>query len=135
MQIFDAPTREACTVERARTNTPLQALVLLNDEQFVEAARGLAQRVLTEGPADVDGRLTLAFRTVTARHPSARELATLRTLLELQLVEYAEDPDGAHLLIAVGASTPDPALDVAELAAWTHVANLLLNLDEVVTKG
>ena len=82
-----------------------------------------------------DGRLSLAFRMVTARHPDESELATLRQLLELQLLEYGEDAAGARALVAVGESTPDPDLDVVELAAWTHVTNLLLNLDEVVTKG
>ena len=134
MVTFDAPSREACTVQRARTNTPLQALVLLNDVQWVEAARAFAQRILTEGGASDGGRLAWAFRSVTARAPGADELAVLQALLSDVRAEFATDLEGAEALLATGQAPRDAALDAAEHAAWTTVASLLLNLDEAVTQ-
>jgi hypothetical protein len=134
MTLFDAPAREACTVQRARTNTPLQALALLNDVQLVEAARAFAARLLRERGGDA-ARLERGFRAVTGRRPDGGELAILAEVLAGHRAAYAGDLDGAHALLAVGASAPDPALDAAELAAWTLVANLLLNLDEALTRG
>ena len=141
MSMFDAPSREACTVRRARTNTPLQALALLNDKQYVEAARGFAQRTLREGGANDEERLTWAFRLVTARRPDERELRVLRSLLQRQREGFARQPEAASQFIDAATTQVQPThLDRdrthdPELAAWTLLANLLLNLDEVVTKG
>jgi hypothetical protein len=135
LQTFDAPSREACTVRRPRTNTPLQALALMNDVQFVEAARNFAERILTKGGSDTDARLTYAFRLVTSRTPTAAELAVLKTTLEAHHAEFKSHPDFATKLLSEGESPRDMALDPAEHAAWTMLANLLLNLDEAVTKG
>jgi hypothetical protein len=131
---FDAPTRESCTVTRARTNTPLQALVLLNDPTFLEAARALAQRILREKGLDREGRLRFAFRLCTARTPDEREVRVLVRVLDLQWKNYLRDRQAAKELLGVG-ELPRPAtLDGAELAAWTAVSNLLLNLDETITR-
>ena len=135
LTLLDAPSREACTVTRARTNTPLQALALMNDVQFVEAARALAERVLREGGATDEERAGWAFRLATARRPEPGELAVLLRLVEAQRAEYTSSGADAEALLGVGESAPDPELDPAELAAWTAAASLILNLDEVLTKG
>jgi hypothetical protein len=132
--IFDAPNREQSCAQRARTNTPLQALVTLNDPSFVEAARVLAQRILLEGPADLDGRLTFAFRAALARMPSAAELATLREAFQEQRERYRRDADAASALVSVGASARAAQLDVHEHAAWTTVVAILINLDEFIMR-
>jgi mono/diheme cytochrome c family protein len=135
MNAFDAPSRESCTVRRERTNTPLQALLLLNETQYVECARALAERVLREsGPAQED-RLTYLFRLATARRPDAREMGELLAALRGHREEYTRDVEAAKKLIAVGETKPDAAFSPGELAAWTMVANLILNLDEMVNKG
>jgi hypothetical protein len=132
--IFDAPTREECAVARPRTNTPLQALVTLNDPTFVEAARVFAQRILADGPQDIDGRLTLAFRTTLGRTPTTAELQVLRTRLHQQLKHYKTHRDAAEQVVNAG-HYPRPAnLDVAEHAAWTTLASMLLNLDETIVR-
>ncbi|MCA9053880.1 MAG: DUF1553 domain-containing protein [Planctomycetaceae bacterium] len=141
MAMFDAPSREACAVRRARTNTPLQALALMNDKQYVEAARHFAQRILDSGGESDEARLVWAFRTVTARRPDPHELEVLQSLLASQQEAFSNHPDAAKELVDSATTQPQPAhLDRdhardPELAAWTLVANLLLNLDEVVTKG
>ena len=135
LQTFDAPSREACVVRRPRTNTPLQALTLMNDVQFVEAARHLAARTLKEGGSDTESRLTFAFRLVTAREPTGEELAILTSTLETHLKEYRREQESAAELLSAGESPRDMSLDTAEHAAWTMIGNLLLNLDETVTKG
>ena len=135
MITFDAPSRESCTVRRERTNTPLQALLLLNDPQYVEAARHLAQRILKEGGKTADQRLSFAFRLVTARSPNTEEIAELRGAYESHLGSFRQDAKAAQDLIEVGESKPDESLDAVELAAWTMIANLILNLDEVINKG
>ncbi len=132
---FDAPNREVCTVTRPRTNTPLQALALLNDPVFVECARVLAARVLREGGATADERLDYAMRLCVARRPNDRERAVLAKVLDQQLDNYRRDPKGAAALISVGKAPRAMDLDPAELAAWTALANVLMNLDESVTKG
>ncbi len=129
LQTFDAPNREVCTVRRDPTNTPLQALVLLNDPTFVEAARALAQRTLL-----ADGDLANAFRRVTSRAPEDEELVLLSEYLAVELERFRGDPESASALLAVGESMPDERLDPAELAAWTEVCSLLLNLDEAITR-
>jgi hypothetical protein len=132
---FDAPDRETCTVRRARTNTPLQALVLMNDPTYVEASRKLAERALREGGAGEDDRIAYAFRLPLARVPLPQEAAVLRRLLAEQLAHYRADVEAARKLLAVGESPADPALDPAELAAWATVASVILNLDEAVVKN
>ncbi|MAB79282.1 MAG: hypothetical protein CMJ89_08005 [Planctomycetes bacterium] len=134
MQIFDAPSREACIVSRARTNTPLQALALLNDTQCIEAARAFAITLLEEDVADDRERLIRGFRRATARYPSTSELAVLSKLLETEREEFAANEEGATHLTRVGDSTLSSDSEVAELAAWTIVCNLLFNLDEFVNK-
>jgi hypothetical protein len=127
MSTFDAPGREACTVRETRTNTPLQALALMNDVTYVEAARVLAQRMVTQGIAD-------GFRRVLSRRPTAAEEAILRRTQAANLEDFRRNPDAARKLISAGDSKPDPAIDPVELAAMTTVASLILNLDEAVTK-
>ncbi|MGH9671838.1 MAG: DUF1553 domain-containing protein, partial [Bryobacteraceae bacterium] len=131
---FDAPDREKCVIRRARTNTPLQALVLMNDPAFVEAARALAQRVIREAGADVGRRIELAYRLAVARPPTGRELKLLRELARKQQAAYARDREEAVRLIEVGESHPDRGIDPAELAAWTTVASTILSMDEAITK-
>lgn len=135
MQTLDAPDRESCTVRRARTNTPLQALILMNDPTYVEAARKLAERILGEGGATDEQRLTFAFRTATARRPNESELAVLAALLAEQRALYRSNPEQAAQLLRVGDSPTGAPWNVEELAAWTLVAESVLNLDETVTKG
>jgi hypothetical protein len=131
---FDAPDREKCTARRAQTNTPLQALVLLNDPTFVEASRALAQRALLEGGTDSKSRLAYAFRLATARKPNDKELKVLRTLLEGRLTAFKRDRQSALKLLSVGESLRDRKLDIVELAAYTTVASVIFNLDETITK-
>ena len=131
---LDAPTREECVVSRPRTNTPLGALVTLNDPTFVEAARVFAQRILTQGPKEHDARLAFAFRTATCRAPSETELKILRHRFEQQRARFAADPDAASRLVNAGQYARDASLEVSELAAWTTLCNLVLNLDEVLTR-
>src|SRR5262249_38488273 len=135
MNAFDAPSRESCTVRRERTNTPLQALLLLNEKQYFECARALAERVLHEGGPTTEARLIYLFRLAAARRPDAGELAELAAVYKDHLAEYTRDAEAAKKLIAVGESKPDPKRNPSELAAWTMVANLVLNLDEVINKG
>ncbi|HYG77071.1 MAG TPA: PSD1 and planctomycete cytochrome C domain-containing protein [Planctomycetota bacterium] len=135
LNTFDAPDRETCTVRRARTNTPLQALVLMNDPTYVEASRKLAERLMTEGGASAADRITLGFRLVTARKPSDKERAVLQRIFDQQLAVYSKNKDAATKLLTVGESPRNEKLDVSELAAWTVVANTLLNLDETVTRN
>jgi hypothetical protein len=135
MNAFDAPSREACVVRRERTNTPLQALLLLNEKQYFECARALAERVLREGGPTTEARLTYLFRLAAARRPDAGELAELASVYRDHLAEYTRDVEAAKKLIAVGESKPDAKRNPSELAAWTMVANLVLNLDEVINKG
>ena len=134
MITFDAATREACTVRETRTNTPLQALTLMNDVTFLEAARGLAQRVLIEGGATPEKRLRLAFRLATARMPKPNEEEILRNDLDHNLDVYHRDPQAAVKLLTEGESSVNEKLDVSELAAYTGVASLILNFDETITK-
>jgi hypothetical protein len=135
MGIIDAPSREACMVRRERTNTPLQALLLMNDTQYVEAARALGERTMKEGGATADERLAWMFRAATGRKPDATELGVLVATFKDHLATYSGDAEAAKKLIAVGESKPDASLPPHELAAYAMVANLILNLDEVLNKG
>lgn len=132
--ILDAPSREECNIYRARTNTPLQALVTLNDPTFVEAARVFAQKILTEGPAEHDARLAWAFRKATCRQPSDAEMKILRQRFQQQRDRFRGDMEAASKLVNVGQYPREAQLDVAELAAWTAFCNMVLNLDEVLTR-
>lgn len=135
LSTFDAPDRETCVVRRARTNTPLQALILLNDPTYVEASRKFAERILLTGGDDVRQRLVFAYRTLLSRAPSERELAVAGKLVEQQLTHYRANQAAVEKLLQVGEAPRNEKLDPAELAAWTIVASALLNLDETVTRG
>ena len=134
MDVFGAPTREACTVRRERTNTPLQALVTLNDPQFVEAARHMAQTALKEGGATPESRLEFTARRLLVRTLRPDETRVARGSLDELTRYYKEHPDDAKRLIAVGESKADPAVEPSTLAAWTMLTNELMNLDEVLNK-
>ena len=133
LSTFDAPDRESCTVRRARTDTPLQALVLLNDPTYIEASRKLGERLMSEANSDND-RIALVFRLAIARAPKAPETKVLLKLHNEQLAAYRSDPSAALKLLGVGESPRNEKLDPAELAAWTMVASTVLNLDETITK-
>ena len=130
---FDAPDREKCTSRRLITNTPLQALVLLNDPTYVEASRALAQRAILEAGRDPQTRLRYIFRESTGRLPTAAESRILLDLAQRRLTHYHQHPELAAKLIAVGASKA-ANLEVVDLAAWTMVASTIFNLDETITK-
>jgi mono/diheme cytochrome c family protein len=132
---FDAPSREVCTERRPRTNTPLQALATLNDKVFVEASAALARRMLSEAKGSERERATYGFRLCVARTPTPAELDQLTQLYRENLEKYRKEPGAAQALARSGGTTVPPGMDVAELAAWTVVANVLLNLDETITKG
>jgi hypothetical protein len=134
MQIFDAPTREKCTVRRPRTNTPLQALVTLNDTQFVEASRHFARRIIKQGGDRPDQRIVYAFRLATARRPTSSETQILTEIYSDAIQRYQADRDAANQLLSVGESKRDESLDVAEQAAWSIVASAVLNLDETLVR-
>ncbi|MEP6671044.1 MAG: PSD1 and planctomycete cytochrome C domain-containing protein [Chthoniobacter sp.] len=135
MTTFDAPSREQFCTRRERSDTPLQALQLMNDVQHFEAARALAGRILTEGGDATPARLAWAFRTVVGRRPTDHETIIVWGALEKHLARYQKDPEAAKAAVHNGESTPPANLSEPELAAWTLVANLLLNLDETVTKN
>jgi mono/diheme cytochrome c family protein len=131
---FDAPTREECVADRVRSNTPQQALVLLNDPTYVEAARAFAARILHEGGGDDGKRLAWAMRQALGRGAADAELAVLAGLLARQRTEYAADADAAGKLLTVGMALPPADLAKPELAAWTGVARAILNLHECITR-
>jgi hypothetical protein len=131
---FDAPSREVCTVARGNTTTPLQALVLLNDVQYVEAARALAERMLAK-PGDELARLGWAFAECLARPPASQELAVLSAALQRERARYVQSEAAARAFLAAGESPRNDRFPVAEHAAWTQIATLLLNLSETVTRN
>ena len=132
---FDAPDREFCVVRRGVTNTPLQALVLWNDPTYVEAARHFAQRLMTEVSASPEDRIRYAYRLALCRSARPVEVQVMLGVYRDQLARYRADRTQAEKLLAVGESPRNKALDVAEHAAWTSVASVLLNLDEVISKN
>ncbi|MCB1232820.1 MAG: PSD1 domain-containing protein [Verrucomicrobiae bacterium] len=134
MELLDSNGRDICAVNQKRTNTPLQALLLMNDVTFVEAARGLAGRMISEGGESVSDRLTQGYLLTMARPPTEPELNVLESQLESDLAHYRENPAEASSLLMIGESKSDPKLDPVELAAYTNIARVLLNLDETVTK-
>jgi hypothetical protein len=135
MTTFDAPSREACTVRRERTNTPLQALLLMNEPQMVEAARALGARAMKEGGSSVEERLAYAFRLATSRRPEPNEMAELTAAYRDFQAHYAANPEAAKALIGADQEKDKATGDPAERAAWTMIGNAILNLDEVVTRG
>ena len=132
---FDAPSRETCTVKRPRTNTPLQALVLMNDPVYVEAACSFGLRIMAEGGDKLDERIRFAFRVALSREPSDDELSEIRQSFLVELSHFESDRPAANQLVHVGESSPPLETDICELAAWTIIGNILLNLDETITKG
>jgi hypothetical protein len=134
MIAFDAPNRSVCTVKREVTNTPLQALVLMNDPQFVEAARAMTEQVQKVGGDSFEDRLSLAFRLLTGRRPRDAEVNIFRELYDGQLKRFEADPDAAEALLSVGDYTHDERLDPVVTAAWTMVTNTLMNYDEFYMK-
>jgi hypothetical protein len=134
MMTFDAAGRESCVVRGSQTNTPLQALNLLNDITYVEAARVLGERMMTQGGNDPEKRIAFAFYLATSRSPTAAELQILRAGFARHLQHYQNDRQAALKLVSVGEAPRNPALDVSELAAYMAVAGVILNLDETITK-
>ncbi|HXG23698.1 MAG TPA: DUF1553 domain-containing protein, partial [Chthonomonadales bacterium] len=132
---FDAPSREECTVNRTVSNTPMQALVLLNDPIFVEAARVFAERMLREGGTTLEQRITYAYERALSRPPRREEIAVLKQLYEKERIHYHIDREAAQRLIATGEWPVPIDLDSAELAAWTAVARAILNLHETITRS
>ncbi len=134
MTTFDAPDRTYCTVRRMRTNTPLQALVTLNDPCFVEAAQALARRIVKEGGASIDSRIAFAFRACLTRPPTPEESSRLTQLYEQTRQQYEASPAQAEAMATKPLGPAPKEADVRDLAAWTVVSNVLLNLDEALAK-
>jgi Protein of unknown function (DUF1553) len=134
LMAFDAPSREECCADRGRSNIPQQALVLLNDPTYVEAARALAARVLLDGGSTTTNRIKWAWRQVLQREPGPDEIERVGLLVEKHLKQYEADPQAAQALLKVGFQPP-PQLKPTELAAWTSVARVLLNLHETITRN
>ncbi len=134
MMTFDATSREVCTIRRIRTNTPLQALVTMNDPVYVEAAQGLARRAVREAGSTVEERAGYMFRLALVRPPRAEELERLVALYQSELDHYRAHPEAAKQLVGKTLGPPPAGLDAAELAAWTVVGNVVFNLDEALTK-
>ncbi len=134
LKVFDAPSREECTAARARSNTPLMALTLLNDPTFVEAARVLAARMMREGGGTAEDRIVWAYRAAVSRGPEQEIIEPLQGLFNSHLAYYRENADEASKLVSVGYAPQATDLDQAELAAWTNVARTLLNLNEAIVR-
>jgi hypothetical protein len=134
MTAFDAPSRNVCTVSRPRTNTPLQALVTLNDPVYVEAAQALARRVVKQGGATPEARAVYAFRSCLSRPPRDAELRRLLDLYDQAHTKYTADPKEALALATEPLGPLPPGTNAVELAAWTVVGNVLLNLDETLAR-
>jgi len=132
---FDAPSRELICPRRQRSNTPLQALTTLNDPSFVEAAQALARRVMQESKGHAEADVAYAFRLCVARAPRPQETKRLVALYEQELAEYKQDPTAAKKLATGNLGDPPKGVSMEALAAWTVVANVILNLDETITKG
>jgi hypothetical protein len=132
---FDAPTREECAAERNRSNIPQQALVLLNDPTYVAASRALAARVLKEGGEDAESRLNWVWHQVLSRAPRPEEIKLIKPLLDKQLTEYRCNSAASQALLKIGQAPPPPDTDPAELAAWTNIARVILNLHETITRS
>jgi hypothetical protein len=131
---FDSPNRETCTVRETRTNTPLQALNLMNDEAFLEESRRLAERAIQEGGSHPDQRIDYLYRIVLARHVKPAEKQVMLSTLTSFTRRYQSDQASAADLVSYGKSSRNPTIQAPELAAYTTVASLMLNLDETITK-
>jgi hypothetical protein len=134
LRAFDAPTREECTAQRPVSNTPLAALVLLNDPSFIECSRVFAARILKEGGADDETRVRWAWRQVLSRTAEDREVALVRKLYQQSRDHFTANGAAADKLTRIGQSPRPNGVNVAELAAWTNVARALFNLDETITR-
>ena len=135
MLLFDSPNRETCQVRRSRTNTPLQALALLNEPTFVEAAQALAARMLAEGGVAVADRLRRGFRLAIGRPPSEQELTTLVVGFAADRAAFAADATAAEQFVGSGRAAPSDGVPAPEFAAYVMAANVLINLDEFVMRG
>ncbi len=135
MLAFDAPSREECTVERPRSSTPLQALVLLNDPNFVEAARAFAERILQHGGSSDSERLNWAYRQALSRAPRSEEAKVLMELLAKHRHEFTKDIESAKKLLGVGDWPVPKEMSATELAAWTSLTRVILNLHETITRN
>lgn len=134
MTAFDAPSRQECAAQRSRSNTPTQALVLLNDPTYVEAAKGFAARIMRYEAETPNDRIQWAYRQALSRAPTTEEMETMSSLYSKHAASYAEDAEGAAALASIGASGAPEGLDAVELAAWTSVARVLLNLHETIMR-
>ncbi|WP_395138443.1 DUF1553 domain-containing protein [Armatimonas sp.] len=135
LQTFDAPEREFCIVRRSATNTPLQALILMNDPTYIEASRKLAEHVLRDALPSAPQRLAYLYRLLLAREPSTAELSLLLTVVNRQTTAFRKSPESAAKLLRVGESPTDTSFDPIELAAWATVCSTVMNLDEAITRG
>jgi len=133
MKAFDAPSREECTAERTRSNTPLQSLALLNDPSYVEAARAFAERI-ARSQGDAEAKIRWAFCEAVCRRPSASEVKILAELFAESLNRFADDEEAARQLTAIGQTPANSNLSLGELAAWTMVGRAILNLHETITR-
>jgi hypothetical protein len=134
MDAFDAPTRDTACTRRQRTDTPLQALVTMNDPQWVEASRALAERLIRQGGKQPEQRIQYLSELVLSHDPSPQMASVLQQSLNQMEQHYATDPAAAHDLVAVGEKPRDAAIPAPELAAWTMVVSEVLNLDESLNK-
>jgi hypothetical protein len=134
MATFDAPSREICNVRRIRTNTPLQVFVTLNDPVYVETSQALARRIMTDGGSTLEDRANWAIRLVLVKEPSNEELSTIQELYESELKHYQADAEAATKLATMPIGPLREGVEPAEAAAWTVVANVLLNLDAALSK-
>ncbi len=134
MTAFDLPQRDVCIVKREKTNTPLQALILMNDPQFVEAARILAERIQREGGTSSGQKISMAFHLICGREPSTQEKSLLQTQYRQAFQKFRQHPETAMALLEVGAAPSDPSLEKSETAAWTMVTNTIMNFDEAYMK-
>jgi Protein of unknown function (DUF1553) len=135
LMAFDAPSREECTADRPRSNTPLQSLALLNDPTYVEAARAFAAKVIVDGGANDADRLKLAYELALSRSPNEKESQLLLELLQRAKQEYASNQENAKQLLTVGALPAGEQAKADEIAAWTAVTRVVLNLHEVMTRN
>jgi hypothetical protein len=135
MMTFDAPSRDFCTIVRQETNTPLQALVLMNDPQIIEASRLLALRAFEEGGDSTEDKIRFMFRIATSRWPNSDEIGVLSSYLEEEKLRFRESPDQALAYLAIGEYRAEHRIDDNELAAYALLANTILNLDETISRG
>ena len=131
---FDTPTRETCTLQRQRTNTPMQALVTLNDEQFVEASRAFAQRVLNSPAKSFEERVNWAFELATGRPADSLRQEVLQESYNSQIKVFQKEPSRADELLTIGESSRDESLDKNQHATWTILCSMILNLDETLNR-